>query len=213
MSREKRIVEGGYDRIAEEYTRARKRMGRRDKKYLSLLLEHLPDGSRVLDLGCGSGVPITELLVEHYDVTGVDISRRQIHLARKQVPEGNFFIGDMTEVSFPDGAFDAIISLLAIIHVPREEHADLFKRMHKMLKEGGLILLTLGPTDWVSSPEDRFFGVKMYWSHYDSETSKKMVEEAGFSIIQSSIEGEEFHGVHEEHLYLLAKKAAGVDRP
>lgn len=207
MSREKRIVEEGYDKIAEEYAEARRSMGRGDKKYLGLLLERLPEGSRVLDLGCGSGVPIAKLLVEHYEVTGVDISRRQIQLARERVPEANFFAGDMTEISLPDEAFDAIISLTAIIHVPREEHADLFKRMHRMLKEGGLVLLTLGSTDWISSPEDRFFGVRMYWSHYDSETYKRMVEKAGFAIIQSSIEREEFHGQHEEHLYLLAKKA------
>ena len=107
MSREKRIVEEGYDEIAEEYAEARRRMGRRDKKYLGLLLERLPEGSRVLDLGCGSGVPIAKLLVEHCRVTGVDISRRQIQLARGPVPEANFLVGDMTEISFPDEAFDS----------------------------------------------------------------------------------------------------------
>lgn len=206
MSREKRIVEEGYDRIAEEYAVARRKLGRRDKKYLDRLLERLPEGSRIMDLGCGSGEPVTKLLAEHHQVVGVDISRRQIQLARENVLNATFFVGDMTEISYPPETFDAIVSLIAIIHVPREEHANLFRRMHTMLKEGGLVLLTLGSDDWVSSPDDRFFGVRMYWSHYDSETSKKMLEKTGFRIIQSSIESEEFHGQYEEHLYLLAEK-------
>jgi len=162
LSREKRIVEEGYDKIAEEYATARGKLGRRDRKYLNRLLERLPEGSSILDLGCGSGEPVTKLLAERREVVGVDVSRRQIQLARKNVPEATFFVGDMAEISFPDEAFDAIVSLIAIIHVPREEHAELFRRMHAMLKEGGLILLTLGSEDWVSSPDDRFFGVKMY---------------------------------------------------
>lgn len=206
MSREKRIVEEGYDKIANEYAAARSTLGQSGRKYLDLLLERLPEGSRVLDLGCGSGVPVTRILTERHEVVGVDISRRQVQLARENVPDAIFFIGDMTEVSFPPETFDAIVSLLAIIHVPREEHANLFRKMHAMLKDGGLVLLTLGSEDWVSSHDDRFFGVKMYWSHYDKETSKRIVEKAGFRFVQSSIEGEEFHGQHEERLYLLAEK-------
>ena len=206
MSREKRIVEEGYDKIADEYAAVRSALGQKDRKYLDLLLERLPEGSRVLDLGCGSGVPVTRMLAERHEVVGVDISRRQIQLARENVPDATFFTGDMTEVSFPPKTFDAIVSLIAIIHVPREEHAKLFSKMHAMLKDGGLVLLTLGSEDWVSSHDDRFFGVRMYWSHYDTETSKRMVEKAGFRIIRSSIEGEDFHGQHEEHLYLLAER-------
>lgn len=206
VRREKRIVEEGYDKIAEEYAAARSKLDRRDKKYLDSLLERLPEGSRILDLGCGSGEPVTKFLAERHEVVGIDISRRQIQLAQENVPNATFFVGDMTETSFPDKTFDAIVSLIAIIHVPREEHADLFGRMHAMLKDGGLVLLTLGSDDWVSSPDDRFFGVRMYWSHYDSETSKRMLEKTGFRIIQSSIEGKEFHGHHEEHLYVLARR-------
>ena len=42
---------------------------------------------RVLDLGCGAGVPIARRLAERYKVTGVDISERQIMLVRRNVPK------------------------------------------------------------------------------------------------------------------------------
>ncbi|MFQ5871198.1 MAG: class I SAM-dependent methyltransferase [Candidatus Geothermarchaeales archaeon] len=206
MRDKKRIVEEGYDRIAEAYRKARAKTSHRDEKYLKLLLELLPRGSKVLDLGCGAGVPTTKLLARHHEVTGIDISAKQIEQARKLVPEATFHKADMTEASFPPETLDAVCSLFAIIHVPREEHPALFKRLHRMLRPDGLLLVNLGSTDWVSTPEDRLLGVEMHWSHYDAETNKKLLENAGFNTIQSSIEGEKFHGAYEEHLYVLAKK-------
>lgn len=205
MSEKKKIVEEGYDRIAAAYKKAREEIDQRDERYLKALLERLPEGSRVLDLGCGAGVPITKLLARRHDVTGIDISARQVELARKLVPEARFHRGDFTQLSFPDKSFDAVCSFFAIIHVPREEHAVLFKRLHRILRPGGLLLVTLGRSDWVSTEED-YFGVEMYWSHYDAETNKKLVEDAGFKILQSSVEGGEFHGEYEEALYVLAKR-------
>ncbi len=206
MDEKKRIVEEGYDRIAEAYTQARREMSPIDEKYLRLLLDLVPKGSKILDVGCGSGLPITKFLAQHHEVMGMDISEKQIELARRQVPEATFIKDDMANVSFPDETFEAICSFTAIIHVPREEHADLFKRFYRMLKGGGLLLVTLGSTDWVSSEDDSWFGVKMFWSHYGPETTIEMLEDAGFRVIQSSIEGEEFQGRYEESLYVLAEK-------
>jgi len=77
----KQLVESGYDRIAERYLAwaggiddpGRARM-------LDLLLERLPPGGDVLDLGCGAGVPSTVRLAECHRVTGVDISQEQLRL-------------------------------------------------------------------------------------------------------------------------------------
>ncbi len=49
VNREKRIVEEGYDAIAEEYARARRKTSRGDMKYLRLFFDHVPQGSKVLD--------------------------------------------------------------------------------------------------------------------------------------------------------------------
>jgi len=206
LDERKRIVERGYDRIAQAYASARTTISRRDAKYLALLTARLSSGARVLDLGCGAGVGITKALADRYEVTGVDLSKRQLELARKAVPNATFVRGDMTKVKFRPGSFDAITSFAAVIHVPREEHRLLFRRMHQWLKPGGLLLVTLGTDDWISSDQDRFFGVPMYWSQFDAETGKKLVRECGFRILRSSIEREEFHGEPEEHLYLFAAR-------
>ncbi len=141
---EKGIVQRDYDRLAEAYAASRKELGRRDAKYLALLSERLPAGSKVLDLGCGGGVPMTAFPAERFSVTGVDFSERQIELARQLVPKATFLVADMTEVSFPYGSFDAACAILSIIHVPSERHLALFRRLHDFLKPGGLILASLG---------------------------------------------------------------------
>lgn len=207
MSEEKRIVEEGYDRIAEAYTDARRGMRQRNETYIGLLLERLPPGSKILDAGCGSGIPITKVLAERHDVTGVDLSSRQIERARTLVPEASFLKADMTRLSFPPGTFDAVVSFYAIIHVPREEHRGLLEVFHKLLRRGGLLLVTLGSDAWVGTEEYKPFGVRMHWSHFGPEDYRQMLAEVGFGVLSASIEEEEFQGEPERTFYVLGQKA------
>lgn len=206
MRHEKRIVKEGYDRIAGAYTAARRGHKHSNKRYLQLLLERLTTGSKILDIGCGSGVPITKSLAKGHEVTGVDISPKQIERARTMVPEATFLEGDIMEVSFPHEVFDAVVSFYAIIHIPREEHMELLGRVRRMLRKGGLLLATLGSDAWTATEEYEPFGVAMHWSHYGPEEYKRMLSEVGFRVLKSSIEREEFQGELEETFYVLAEK-------
>jgi len=88
MKDPKRIVSDAYDQIAERYLEWRALQPRQEEltRWLSLLHDHLQPGAAVLDIGCGAGIPLTRALSESFDVTGVDISVRQIELARRNVP-------------------------------------------------------------------------------------------------------------------------------
>ncbi len=79
----KRVVEDGYDHIGVRYAAwsATLRAVERDQ-YTSLALQSLPAGAAVLDLGCGTGRPATRRLAERFAVTGVDLSRRNVKLAK-----------------------------------------------------------------------------------------------------------------------------------
>jgi hypothetical protein len=69
---------------------ARSNIERELHRGAELLRGHLEQRSSVLDVGCGAGIPLTRMLAETFDVTGVDISTRQIELARRNVPNARF---------------------------------------------------------------------------------------------------------------------------
>jgi len=201
----KDVVRAGYDAIGVAYSAARQK----DQQSLPLvreLIDRLPTGAAVLDAGCGSGVPVTMALSNHFDITGVDISETQLELARRSIPRATFVCRDMTELDFPAGSFDAICSFYAIIHVPREEHRPLPLNFHRMLKPGGLLLLCMGAVDWPGEVEE-FYGAPMYWSHFDAETNLRMVREAGFALIWSRMIADILDPeIPSAHLFVLAQR-------
>jgi cyclopropane fatty-acyl-phospholipid synthase-like methyltransferase len=199
------LVARSYDARPPAYNAAR---SMEPPAELDLLLERLPPGSRVLDLGCGAGVPIARALSQQHVVTGVDVSARQLALARAQAPGATFLQSDMMGCEFADQSFDAVVSFYAIFHVPREEHEALFRRIHGWLRPGGLLLATLAMTDEAAYTEE-FFGVEMYWSNYGIEEYRSMLERVGFEVLESGVveHGYDDAGAKpERHPLVLARK-------
>ncbi len=200
----KKIVKTGYNTIASQYLLTRTKDSE-DVNLLQELVQRLPKGAKVLDAGCGAGLPVTKFLSQYFEVTGIDFAEAQIKLARQHVPQAHFVCQDMTEVTFPDHSFDAICSYYAVIHIPREEHQPLLQNFYKMLKPSGLILLCMGSTDSKDDYNEDYHGAPMYWSHYDADTNIKMVEECGFTIIWSKIVVDATY-LEATHLFVLAQK-------
>lgn len=181
----KEIVKTSYDAVSHTY--------RGDVEdddcieyhaWLDALISHLSPGTAVLDLGCGCGIPVAKRLAAIHQVTGVDISPRQIERARQLAPAGHFLCADMTAIDFPPASFEAIVSFYAIIHLPLAEQPLLFRKLHRWLKPGGYFMATLGSTAWTGS-EENWLGVPgatMYWSHTDTTTYKSWLTESNFEI-------------------------------
>ncbi|MGW1160130.1 class I SAM-dependent methyltransferase [Streptomyces sp. NPDC002519] len=133
----KDVVRRGYDAVSLRYDEA---YGA-ETKYQSLLVDlcrRIPAGGTVLDLGCGSGVPVARTLTEvGYQVTGVDISEMQIRRARERVPQAKFVHADATAVSFGAASFDAVVSFFALIHIPLAEQPPLLRKIAGWLRPGG----------------------------------------------------------------------------
>jgi ubiquinone/menaquinone biosynthesis C-methylase UbiE len=180
----KKTVKEGYNTIADRYLAERSRTSE-DIRLLDGFMERLPANANVLDAGCGAGVPVSQMLSEHFHITGVDFSEAQIELARKHVPNGKFICQDMTKLDFPGETFDGICSYYAIIHIPREEHQPLLANFYRMLKPDGFALLCLGAEHLIDDVDQNYLGTRMYWSHYDTETYLKILKECGFSMIWS----------------------------
>src|SRR6476661_5131485 len=137
----KRKVESGYDAMARQYLASKDQNDPETAAALDKIAASIPKGAKVLDLGCGGGIPVTRMLVDRgFVVTGVDLSSQQLELARTLVPEATFIKADMTQVAFKAESFSAVVSFYAIIHVPRSEQPDLIRRIYSWLEPGGMFL-------------------------------------------------------------------------
>ena len=181
------MVADGYDAMAGRYGRwAAAVTGDPRERYVSELTAGLADGAAVLDLGCGSGIPTGRMLSERFTVTGVDVSAAQLTLARTSMPGATLVHADLSEVELPAASFDAVVSLFALSHVPRDRHAALFGRIAGWLRPGGRLLATLGSSgeDW----QGEWLGVPMHFSSHDPATSAALLEAAGLRILLDRVE-------------------------
>ncbi len=192
----KRLVREGYDSISHAY---RDDAGTANVGYPMWLQTHLfprlGPPARVLDLGCGNGIPATRMLAERYDVTGVDISDVQVGRARTLVPTATFIRAEVASLAFPPRSFDAVVSFFALIHVPLEEQQAVVGRISDWLVPGGLFLATVGHQQWTGTGD--FYGSRIYWSHTDAETFATWLDAAGIDVIQREFIAEEPHVGHE----------------
>lgn len=201
------IVEAGYDAVADQYA-ALEADGQEwpRLRWLEHLLGRLQEGGRVLDVGCGNGVPATRRIAQHFHATGIDVSAAQIERARRNVPEATFLQGDLTEVSF-DAPFAGIAAFYVIDHVPRELHAEVFARFHDWLEPDGHLLFTIEPED-VPGEVRPWLGEPMFFSQYDAETTMQLVSRAGFEVIMSDTEPQLEGGREVWYLWVLARRPA-----
>ena len=208
MMNPKDIVRDGYDKVSRAY-RGDAFAPKDDPCYrqcIDMLLGNIADGSRVLDLGCGCGIPSTRDLAAHHQVTGVDISAVQIERAQALVPSAEFLCADMTELNFPPCDFDAVVSLYAIIHVPLEKQPSLLRKVARWLKQDGWLLCIVGHREWTGT-EANWLGVPggtMFWSHTDQQTYERWLTDLSFRIENTVFIPEGTDG----HTALLAQKVA-----
>jgi SAM-dependent methyltransferase len=185
-----RVVADGYDRIAERYARwlADEVVDEVRPRYTRLLLDGLPAGARVLELGCGGGGPTTQQLAERFALIGVDVSAGQLGLARRNVPGAAFIQADMTTVAFEPGSFDAVASFYALGHLPHGELPRLLTRVAEWLRPGGLLVGSMGARANPGEVEADWLGAPMYFSGYAPADNRRFVERAGLRVLSAQDE-------------------------
>jgi ubiquinone/menaquinone biosynthesis C-methylase UbiE len=218
----KKIVEQSYDNIAPTYLKWTSSFSSPRLTYLNKLLPLLPPPTScsILELGCGAGVPCTQILARHSSsLVAVDISAAQLELAKENVKseEGEvevkmeFVKSDMHALSFPNETFDAIVGFYSIIHLPREEQVVLVKRIEKWLKPGGYFLANFSASASDESWKESWLveGSGMFWSSWEEGQTLDMVKAAGLEVLDGLVEWEDegpVGGGKVGFLWVLARK-------
>jgi SAM-dependent methyltransferase len=156
----------------------------------------------VLDLGCGSGVPIARYLLDHgCRVTGVDASREMLGLARASCPEAALVEADMLSVDLPD-RYDGLVAWDSVFHVPRAWHEALFRAMARWLAPGGIVLLSVGGSEGEFVAP--MFAVDFFYSAHAPAASRALLERAGFDVVLSEVDDPSSRG----HVAMLGRRRA-----
>jgi 2-polyprenyl-3-methyl-5-hydroxy-6-metoxy-1,4-benzoquinol methylase len=182
------LVRTGYDALSFRY-RDDEGNDERYAPWLARLAGNLPAGGTVLDLGCGCGIPVArDLTAAGFRVTGVDISDVQVERARKLVPGAEFVRADAKDAGFAPAAFDAVVCLYALIHMPLDDQPVLLRRIAGWLKPGGWLLATAGQEAWTGTEENWLGGsATMWWSQADAGTYAAWIEQAGLRIVEQDV--------------------------
>lgn len=148
-------------------------------------LETFVQPGRMLDVGCATGFFIDEAQKRGWKVEGLDVSTFAVEFARSRFGL-KATLGDLTEVPFQAGAYDAVTMWDVIEHVP--DPSGYLRRAHELLRPGGV--LTLATPDVGSLPAKifgrRWMGFKLSDEHiyyFSIATLSRMLQDAGFEIL------------------------------
>jgi SAM-dependent methyltransferase len=183
----KEIVARGYDAIALRYAEWAGQVKSPALEWLRDLDARLPDGSDVLELGCGRGVPGTRELARRHRVTGVDISAVQIELARHHVPEASFVHADAAELDVAAGSLDAVVALYFFGHVPVDEQRDLISRIAVWLDDGGVLLATFGAGEAGEDVDPDWLGAPMFFASLGGSSYIPLLRDSGLEPLREQV--------------------------
>lgn len=143
----------------------------------------LPPGSRILDVGCGTGLPTARQLVgAGHEVVGVDLSPGMLDLARANVPDAAFHLADLADLRDGHlGAFDGAAAFFSLLMLPRPEIPHALRMLHGLLRPGGLLALSMVEAD-VDDYAIPFLGSTIRVSGYLRDELRQVVCDAGFDI-------------------------------
>lgn len=100
----------------------------------------------VLDVACGTGDMAVELLRQGCSVTGVDLSKEMMAIAKRKAPQAEYRLADVERLPFGDASFDAVTCAFGVrnfVHLEQGLH-----EMLRVLKPGGrMVILELATPD------------------------------------------------------------------
>ncbi|MBU7599127.1 class I SAM-dependent methyltransferase [Streptomyces sp. P38-E01] len=181
-----RIDRGGqaeaFDAIGDRYDEA---FPHKEGQLVSggWLAGSLPEGSRVLDIGCGTGLPTARQLAEAgHSVLGVDLSDEMVRIASAEVPQAEFRVMDLADLESAGlGTFDGIAAFFSLLMLPKDEIPVALRMVHGLMRPGGLLALSMVEAD-VDDCTIPFLGNSIRVSGYLREELRALVEEAGLEV-------------------------------
>jgi SAM-dependent methyltransferase len=152
---------------------------------VAMFAEALPPGALVADLGCASGRETVELRAAGLQVVGLDLTRAFLAIARERYPALGYVQGDLRSLPFATGAFDGAWASASLLHLSRDEVPGALAEVHRILRPGGAFYSSMqwGEAAGMVAPlEGDVVSGARYYTYYEPEEWRGMVEAAGFTV-------------------------------
>lgn len=177
----------GADSIVELYRRHARvwALARRhelvEQTWMDRFLGLLPASGRILDIGCGSGIPMARYLVERgHPVTGVDSSPEMIELFRQGLPDQTAWVADMRTMELGE-RFWGLLAWNSFFHLAHEAQRQMFGRFAEHAAPGAALLFTSGPGygEAIGTLE----GEPLYHASLEEAEYRQLLEQNGFRVV------------------------------
>ena len=142
-------------------------------------LKHIPAGGRILDAGCGSGRDSKAFIKQGYSVVAFDASREMCKKASELIGQEVWQIR-FDEMSFDD-EFDGVWACASLLHVNDKDLPEILKKIHKALKENGILYASFKYGEGKRERGERSF------IDFTEESIKPILIMSGFEVIDSGI--------------------------
>lgn len=154
-------------------------------------LAQLPAGALIMDFGCGSGRDSRYFLQKGYRVEACDGSEEMVKAATRNagIPVKKMLFSELNE----ENRYDGLFACASILHVPSKDLPDIFTRMKKAVKKGGIL--------YVSFKYGTFEGIRngRYFTDLTEESLHAILDRVGgLEIIRTGITGDARPGREDE---------------
>ncbi|AFK03716.1 Methyltransferase type 11 [Emticicia oligotrophica DSM 17448] len=169
-----------YNKIAEIWAE------HRHSSFVSQIIvdfaEKLSLNAKVLDIGCGTGMPVAGYLASKgLLVTGIDFAEKMIEIAQsQQIPQTQFLVSDFFDFETKE-TFDGILAWDSFFHFPKEKQAMIYPKVARLLNSGGYLLFTHGDDD--GEHTNPMMGEEFYYSAILKEDIIQLLEANGCEVI------------------------------
>jgi SAM-dependent methyltransferase len=180
-----------YDQVAVEYAeRFKDEMDDKpfDRDCLDRLAREVGNLGSICDLGCGPGQIARYMHRQGVETLGVDLSPRMVAEAQRLNPDIHFHQGDMLSLPDADNSWGGIAAFYCILHIPREQVVDALREIKRLLKPGGVLLLTFHIGDEIKHLDEWWDRpVNLDFAFYQPSEMETWLKEAGYEVEETLV--------------------------
>ena len=197
-----------YDRIAEDWAKDHERdtwWREGTTKFAALL----PQGARVLDVGCGSGQKAKFFHDRGAHVLGIDFSEKLLEIARRTATASDFRLLDLRDIGTLPEEFEGVFAQASLLHIPKAEAFSVIEGMVSRLVPRGLLYVAVkahrpgNPEEEIVTENDYGYAYDRFFSYYTIDEMRAHLDRLGLSLVHSEVSRTSLHG---EWIQLIARK-------